>query len=158
MSSVAPRELPQRVAAVAIVAEGDSAQRRLHSALAGWPPLRLRAISSLRTLRATEAADDVIVTYHDRLCADDCESFKRVKAKFPDSAVVAVCEDADGRAVRRALDSGIDGLVFADELETALRPTVAAALVGQIAVPRNLGGLCLSRRCPRASGKSLIFS
>jgi DNA-binding CsgD family transcriptional regulator len=36
------------------------------------------------------------------------------------------------------LDSGIDGLVFADELEAALRPTVAAAMAGQIAVPRNL--------------------
>ena len=80
----------------------------------------------------------MIVTYHERLCADDCESFKRVKAKFPDLVIVAVCEAADGRAIRRALDSGIDGLVFADELETALRPTVAAALAGQIAMPRNL--------------------
>jgi DNA-binding NarL/FixJ family response regulator len=135
---VAPRELPQSVAAVAIVAKEHSAQRRIRSALAGWPPLRLRAISSLRRLIATEAADDVIVTYHERLCADDCGSVKRVKAKFPELAVVAVCEAADGRAVRRALDSGIDGLVFADDLEEALRPTVAAALVGQIAVPRNL--------------------
>ena len=138
VSSLARSELPDSVVAVAVAAEGHSAQLRLSDALAGWPPLRMRAVSSLRRLIATEVADDVVVTYHEGLCADDCESFKRVKAKFPELAVVAVCESADGRAVRRALDSGIDGLVFADELEAALRPTVAAALVGQISVPRNL--------------------
>ena len=71
-----------------------------------------------------------------------------MKARFPELRIVAVCESADGRAVRRALDSGIDGLVFADELEAALRPTVAAALVGQIAVPRNLRAFIASRHCP----------
>jgi DNA-binding NarL/FixJ family response regulator len=98
----------------------------------------VRAVSSLRRLIAAEAADNVIVTYHETLCADDCELFKRLKTRSPELVIVAVCESADGRAVRRALDSGIDGLVFADELEAALRPTVEAAMAGQIAVPRNL--------------------
>ena len=78
------------------------------------------------------------MSYHQTLCSDDCESFRELKSKFGELLIVAVCESADGRAVRRALDSGIDGLVFADEVEGALRPTVEAALAGQIAVPRNL--------------------
>ena len=132
------RQQAQTVAEIAVAAEGRSAQLRLLSALAGWPQLRLRAVSSLPKLTAAEAPDDLIVSYHERLCSDDCESFKRLKVRFPELAIVAVCESADGRAVRRALDSEIDGLVYAGELETALWPTVAAALAGQLAVPRNL--------------------
>jgi DNA-binding NarL/FixJ family response regulator len=135
------KELPQNSSAVAIVAEGDLAQRRLRTALARWPACRLSSISSLQSLIATNAANDAVVTYHLRLCAQDCSSFKQVKERFPEAAIIPVCECADARTVRRALDSGIDGLVFADELEAALQPTVAAALAGQISVPRDL------RRC-----------
>lgn len=106
--------------------------------LAGQPALHLRVVPSLRRMIAIEAADDLIVSYHQTLGLEDCESFKRMKTSAPELLIIAVCESADGRAVRRSLDSGIDGLVFADELEVALRPTVAAALAGQIAVPRNL--------------------
>ena len=113
-------------------------QLRLCGALAGRPELTLRVVSSLRGSIAAGAVDDLIVSYHETLCADDCESFKRLKTTYPELQIVAVCQSADRRAVRRALDSGIDGLVFADELEAALCPTVAATLVGQIAVPRNL--------------------
>ncbi len=100
-----------------MAAEERSVQLRLSSVLAGQPALHLRVVSSLRRVIATGAADDLIVSYHETLCADGCESFKQMKTRFPELLIVAVCESADGRAVRRALDSGIDGLVFADELE-----------------------------------------
>lgn len=137
MSSLA-REPLQRVAAVALAAQTRSVELRLSSALSGRPAIRLRFVSSLQRCIATGATDDLVVSYHETLCSEDCHSFAQVKTEFPELLLVAVCESADGRAIRRALDSGIDGLVFADELETALWPTVAAALVGQIAVPRNL--------------------
>ena len=121
-----------------MVAESRSVQLRLSSVLAGQPALRLRVVPSLRGIGAVGAPDDVIVTYHETLCSADCETFKGIKRTCPELLIVAVCESADGRAVRQAVDSGTDGLVFADELEATLRPTVAAALVGQIAVPRNL--------------------
>lgn len=128
----------QSVAAVAVAAQTRSVQLRLAGALAGQSAFHLRVISSLRRLIVTEVSDDLVVTYHETLGSTDCESFKQVKTRFPELRIVAVCESADGRAVRHALDSGTDGLVFADELEATLRPTVAAALVGQIAVPRDL--------------------
>lgn len=138
MSSLAVSEPLPSIPAIAIAAPARSAQLRLSSALAGRPSLHLRVASSLGRLIAAEASDDAIVSYHQTLCSDDCESFKQLKSQFGELLIVAVCESADGRAVRRALDSGIDGLVFADEVEAALRPTVEAALAGQIAVPRNL--------------------
>jgi DNA-binding NarL/FixJ family response regulator len=126
------------VPSVAVAAETRPIQLRLASALAGQSALKLRAVSSLRRMIVSGMSDDLIVTYHETLCSDDCETFKQAKAKSPELLIVAVCESADGRAVRQAVDSGTDGLVFAGELETTLQPTVAAALVGQIAVPRDL--------------------
>lgn len=121
-----------------VVAAERSIQLRLSSVLAIEPALHLRVIPSPRGMIVSEAAGDVIVTYHETLCVADCETFKQIKSAYPELLIVAVCGSADGRAVRQAVDSGTDGLVFADELEATLRPTVAAALVGQIAVPRNL--------------------
>jgi DNA-binding NarL/FixJ family response regulator len=150
VSSLAATEPRQSIAAVALAARMPSMQVRLSSALAGRSAISLRVVSSLRVSIATGAADDLIVSYHETLSTGDCDSFAQVKAEFPELLLVAVCESADGRAIRRGLDSGIDGLVFADELEAALWPTVAAALVGQMAVPRNLRTFvrkpCLSAR------------
>lgn len=126
--------------AAAVAAETSTAQLRLSSALADHPALDLRIVPSLRGWLAAGPRDDLIVSYHEELRLDDCESFKQAKGRVPELLVVAVCESADGRALRRALDSGIDGLVFAEDLEAALGPTVAAALVGQIVAPRNLRG------------------
>ena len=126
------------VTSVAVVAESRSVALRLSAVLAGQPALSLHIVPSLRRVIAAGTADDLIVSYHETLGMEGCESFKQMKTRLPDLLIVAVCGSADGRAVRRALDSGIDGLVFADELEVTLRPTVAAALAGQIAVPRNL--------------------
>lgn len=138
MSSLAVTEPLPTTPAIAVAAHARSTQLRLSSALAGRPSLHLRVASSLGGLIAAETSDDAIVSYHQTLCSNGCESFKQLKSKFRELLIVAVCESADGRAVRRALDSGIDGLVFADEVEGALRPTVEAALAGQIAVPRHL--------------------
>jgi DNA-binding NarL/FixJ family response regulator len=138
MSSLAATEPIPSTVAVAVSAEARSVQMRLSSALVGRPAFHLRVVPSLRRLIATGAGDDVTVVYSETLCSDDCESIKQIKTKLPELLVVAVCQSVDGRAVRRALDSGIDGLVFATELDAALRPTVEAALGGQIAVPRDL--------------------
>lgn len=140
MTSLAALEPLRTGAAVVVVAETGSERRRLSTALAGHPVLDLRIVPSLRGWLATGPADDLIVSYHEDLCSEDCESFRLAKARLPELLIVAVCDSADGRALRRALDSGIDGLVFADELEAALWPTVAAALAGQIVIPRNLRG------------------
>jgi DNA-binding NarL/FixJ family response regulator len=138
VSSLAVKEPVRTVTAVAVAAETRSMQLRLSSAIAGQPAVDMRVVSSLRKLIAKGATDDLIVSHHETLATEDCESFKALKVRFPVVLIVVVCAAADGRAIRRALDSGIDGLVFADQLEATLRPTITAALAGQISVPRNL--------------------
>ncbi len=138
MSSLAVKEPVRSVTVVAVAAGTRSMQLRLSSAIAGQPAVDMRVVSSLRKLIATGATDDLIVSHHETLATEDCESFKALKVRLPGVLIVVVCAAADGRAIRRALDSGIDGLVFADQLEATLRPTITAALAGQISVPRNL--------------------
>jgi DNA-binding NarL/FixJ family response regulator len=86
-------------------------------------------------------ARQLIVVYCENSATpEQLELFKELKQGTPELLIVAVCEGADRRAVRRLLDTGIDGLVFADELEVALAPTVAAVFAGQMVMPRNLRG------------------
>jgi DNA-binding NarL/FixJ family response regulator len=49
--------------------------------------------------------------------------------------MVAVMPEDSRRGVRRALESGADGVVFESELEKALSITIRAVLAGQTAVP-----------------------
>jgi DNA-binding NarL/FixJ family response regulator len=79
-----------------------------------------------------------LVAYCESISAEQLERFSELKRDAPDLMIVAVCESADRRAVRRLLDAGIDGVVFADQLEAALRPTVAAVFAGQMVVPRDM--------------------
>lgn len=52
--------------------------------------------------------------------------------------VVALPSGAPNAALRRALLAGARGIVFDDELETTLAPTVVAVAAGQLAVPSAL--------------------
>jgi DNA-binding NarL/FixJ family response regulator len=79
-----------------------------------------------------------LVAYCGSISQGQLERFSELKRDAPDLLIVAVCETADRRAVRRLLDAGIDGIVFADRLEEALGPTVAAVFAGQVVVPRDL--------------------
>lgn len=79
-----------------------------------------------------------MVAYCETVSQEELERFKQLKHDLRGLRIVAVCKSADRRAVRRLLDVGIDGVVFADELEEALAPTVAAVFAGQMVVPRDM--------------------
>jgi DNA-binding NarL/FixJ family response regulator len=129
---------------------GSDAQTRLVHA-SGPPLARLRiaqalAGSDLTTDFDSPVGDDTsprsgvrqLVAYCASISQQQLERFSELKRHAPDLLIVAVCETADRRAVRRLLDAGIDGVVFADQLEEALEPTVAAVFAGQVVVPRDL--------------------
>jgi DNA-binding NarL/FixJ family response regulator len=59
--------------------------------------------------------------------------------------VVLICQRLNARGLRRALDAGVSGLLLDRQIETALRPTIEAALAGQVSIPRDHGAL-LHRR------------
>lgn len=63
---------------------------------------------------------------------------RRLRREAPQPAVVAISPPTTATAVRRALDAGVDGLVFDPELELTLATTVLAVAIGQSVVPRKL--------------------
>ncbi|HTX10965.1 MAG TPA: response regulator transcription factor [Solirubrobacteraceae bacterium] len=122
-----------------VLASGPrQAQLRIAQALAARPDLTTHTDPSIRELMSWGSGVRTLVAYCEGVSPEQLERFKELKRDVPDLLIVAVCESADRRAVRRLLDGGIDGFVFADQLEEALGPTVAAVFAGQMVVPRDL--------------------
>jgi DNA-binding NarL/FixJ family response regulator len=60
---------------------------------------------------------------------------RQLRRLLPSGRLVLVVANDSRRAVRRALEAGVDGVVLDAHLDAALGPTVDAVLAGQIAVP-----------------------
>jgi DNA-binding NarL/FixJ family response regulator len=114
------------------------ARKRIEQALSARLDLTTRSDPSLPELLSSGSGVRQLVAYCETVSPKQLERFKELKRECPDLLIVAVCESADRRAVRRLLDGGIDGFVFADQLEETLAPTVAAVFAGQMVVPRNM--------------------
>lgn len=125
-------------ATIAVAATDWRARLRITGALAGRPELAVGAGASAPELIARGTPHDLLVFHCDAVGSDELALFPRLKREFPELLIVVVCESANGRSARRAVDAGVDGLIFEHQLEAALPPTVAAVLAGQIAVPREL--------------------
>jgi DNA-binding NarL/FixJ family response regulator len=111
------------------------ARQRIVDALSASSDL---ATPSLGELQDSGSGVRQLIAYCESITPEQLERFKELKRDAPDILIVAICESADRRTVRRLLDGGIDGLVFADQIEEALGPTVAAVLAGQMVVPRDM--------------------
>lgn len=110
------------------------------SALAAWSHPTTDSGASIRDLARCEGeTPQLVVAYCETVSSERIAEFKELKRDAPALLIVAVCESADRRAMRRLLDGGVDGFVFANRLEEALAPTVAAVFAGQMVVPRDLG-------------------
>jgi len=129
-----PNEWPKPVLAFA----PPDARVRIERALSAWFGLTTHSDSSLNELVREGMGVRQLVAYCESVSPAELERFKELKREAPDLLIATVCESADRRAVRRLLDGGIDGFVFADQLEEALAPTVAAVFAGQTVVPRDL--------------------
>lgn len=114
------------------------ARLRITQALAPYPDLTTRSDHSYPDLAPRGSDACQWVAYCESVSAQQLERFKQRKHDVRGIRIVAVCEAADRRDVRRLIDAGIDGVVFADELEEALAPTVAAVFAGQMVVPREM--------------------
>jgi DNA-binding NarL/FixJ family response regulator len=116
----------------------DGACLRIEQALSAVSDVTIHSGQSLANLLSQGSGVRQLVVYCETVSAAELERFKDLKRDTPELLIVAVCECADRRAVRRLLDDGIDGVVFADQLEKALAPTVAAVFAGQMVVPRDM--------------------
>jgi len=129
---------PSAPARVVLAFGPDEACLRIENALLGLSDVAIHSDQSLRNLLGPGFGVRQLVVYCESVSAEELERFKDLKREAPELLIVAVCECADRRAVRRLLDDGIDGVLFADQLDEALAPTVAAVFAGQMVVPRDM--------------------
>jgi DNA-binding NarL/FixJ family response regulator len=120
---------------IATFAHDDLAARRIECALAA------DGMSVAMREWSPDGPDDdglepeVLVMAFGRGVTERDQQMRRLRRRLPDVHIVAVMPEDSRRGVRRALESGADGVVFESELETALSLTVRAILAGQTAVP-----------------------
>lgn len=140
-SNAASKQIKSVVAkasAIVVAAEDHRSRARTADTLAGRPELKVRAVGSPRGLLSRETECDLLVFNCDAVGAAELTLFTDLRQEYPELLIVVVCETANGRSARRALDASINGLVVADQVETALAQTVSAVLAGQTVVPRDL--------------------
>lgn len=141
MSSIAlevPAELAVEDAPLVLVVAGDGDARiRIVKALAA-AELRVRSIASAREPLSEAPAPDLMVVHCEQIGSHERTLLRELKRRHRALPLVVVCQSAEARSSRRAVDGGADGVVFAEQVATALAPTVAAVLAGQTAVPTEV--------------------
>lgn len=124
--------------AVFVVAEHDPTRMRIAQALAGRPELTIVTGTSIAAVEDGDVECELLVYHCEMVQSHELALFGKLRGANDDLLIVAVCESANGRSTRRAIDGAVDGLVLVEDLEIALSPTVTAVLAGQSAVPREL--------------------
>ena len=118
---------------VALARNGSPISGRIHQALtdAGCPP----------STTANDGAE-VLISAHQRAGAAVCAELRERRAKSPDRVIVLVVEQASAGDVRRVLQAGAHAVVTEAVIESALVPSIRAAIAGQIVIPAQarLGG------------------
>jgi DNA-binding NarL/FixJ family response regulator len=132
-AGVAPQDEPL----VVVAAEDPDVRARSVAALRSTG-LRVRRTASAGPVAPDAALPDLLVIHCNEVTTDELSLLRELKREHEGMRLVLVCPAADGRSARRAIDGGADGIVFVEQLATALAPTVAAVLVGQTSVPGEL--------------------
>src|SRR5689334_3026525 len=131
--------MASETAAVAIITDEPSLADRLRDALESSELDCAIETASLEELASDESVDrvDVLVL---RLGASRDEvlgAFKNACSLFPDTPIVGIWPDGVRREDRRALTTGIDGLLAENQIEGALLSTVRAVRSGLICLPQR---------------------
>jgi DNA-binding NarL/FixJ family response regulator len=131
--------MASETAAVAIIADEPSLAGRLRSALESSElDCAIEAVS-LEQLASDESLDRIGVlvlrlgTTRDQVLG----AFKNACALLPDTPIVGIWPDGLRREDRRALMTGVDGLLAENQIEGALLSTVRAVRSGLICLPQR---------------------
>jgi DNA-binding NarL/FixJ family response regulator len=135
---------------VGVASPRPSVQRRLCAALSSGGFTVSERTRDIAQLVANGHTPATLVVHVDTLMGSTAALLRCVGESGQTPGVILVSAPAAGQAVRRAVDAGIDGLVFEPDVTTALVPTVHAVRAGQLAIPcsvkRALGKPVLSMR------------
>jgi two-component system response regulator DesR len=83
-------------------------------------------------------AADVLIGAHERADGAVCTEARELGKRSPDTVLVLVVEKAAAGDVRRAVQAGVHAIVIEASIESALVPSIKAALAGQIAIPARV--------------------
>jgi DNA-binding NarL/FixJ family response regulator len=84
-----------------------------------------------------ESAPEVLIVWSGRGVTARDALLSRLRSSAPEMRIVVIGPADSPSSVRAALESGADGLVFEEDLDRALAPTVEAVRVGQVSVPAS---------------------
>ena len=141
MSSIAaevPGRTRPRDAPLVVVAAADPKVRTLTVTTLSAAGLSVRGTASAGAIGPGAGPADALIICYDDVTSDRLTLLRELRRSHPELPIVIVCPAANGRSARRAVDVGADGLVFVEQLATALAPTVAAVLAGQTSVPAQM--------------------
>jgi DNA-binding NarL/FixJ family response regulator len=126
-------------ACVAIVADEPLLTARLREALSGSELEGTVEASSLDELESDETLDgiEVLVLRLGKTRDQVLGAFKRAGSLLGDTPIVGIWPDGLRREDRRALMTGIDGLLAENQIESALLSTVRAVRSGLICLPQR---------------------
>jgi DNA-binding NarL/FixJ family response regulator len=124
---------------VALVVDEPAVAQRLRRALTGGTfdcTIEVKSVDELPSHHAVTSIDVLVLRLGSRR-DEILETFKRACALLPNTPIVGVWPDGLRREDRRALMTGVDGLLQEDQIESALASTVQAVRSGLICLPQR---------------------
>jgi DNA-binding NarL/FixJ family response regulator len=105
-------------------------------------PIVLDSLGQL-SREADDGGVDAIVLRSGATRMQAFDSFAAARAAFADLPLVGIWPDDERREHRRALRTGIDGLLLESQIETALAVVVRAVCLGLVCLPRVAPGFAI---------------
>lgn len=121
-----------------IVAATDRDTRTGIVGALGPTGLRVRGVASLAEVLPAVTAPDLLLIHCEELGSEDLTVLRDLRREYEMMQIIVVCAAANARTARRAIDGGVNGLVFTEQVDRALGATVEAVLAGQTVVPSQL--------------------
>lgn len=162
--SAAPADVPSQAppSTVGVIIDEPSVRDRVRSAVhaAG---MRVTAeagsVTELVTASCTWSVDAVVVRTSTRRLGT-YQALESARSHFPDVPLVAIWPTDERRDDRRALRTGIGGLLGDDQIEAALVPTIRAVADGLVCIPKRgtaaSGATTLSSREKQVLGMLIL--
>jgi len=84
---------------------------------------------------------DAVLVFHETIGRAEADGLQELRARLPEAAILVVLGDVDIRGIRRALQSGADGVIGQSDAEGCVSSAVRAACAGQLVLPGSFRGI-----------------
>ena len=106
-----------------------------NDALFGELVSQLIAEAGCQVSTSADNGADVLISAHERVGATVCAEIRQRSKHSPERVMILILDQASVGDVRRSLQAGAHAVVPRAQVESALIPSIGAALAGQIVMP-----------------------